>query len=429
MSPWPVLLVAFAILSFGAISKRVERTPLTPPIFFVAMGCLVSDHGLNLLPIEVTSAQVHSIAELTLILVLFTDSSRIDLRCLRREGALPLRLLAIGMPLTIALGTLIGLAILPGVSFVEAALLAAILAPTDAALGQAVVSSPLVPARIRQTLNVESGLNDGIALPVVLMLASLAAAADSQVANEEVAGYWLRFAVLAVTLGPVVGVAVGWLGASGLQAGVNRGWVNEPFERLSALGLALFAFAAAEIVGGNGFIAAFVAGLTVGNVAREICPTLYEFGETEGQLLGLIVFLAFGAALVPTALEHMTPLTLIYAVLSLTIIRMFPVAIALLGSGLGLPSISFLAWFGPRGLASILFALVVVEEHEFGASHFIEGVVMLTVSLSVILHGITAYPLSERYGSSPSARLGGPETSKTDDVPVRIRHSAPSNRL
>ena len=108
---------------------------------------------------------------------------------------------------------------------------------------------------------------------------------------------------------------------------------------------------------------------------------------------------------------------------------MFPVAIALLGSGLGLPSISFLAWFGPRGLASILFALVVVEEHEFGASHFIEGVVMLTVSLSVILHGITAYPLSERYGSSPSARLGGPETSKTDDVPVRIRHSAPSNRL
>lgn len=426
MSPWPLFVVALALLVFGVISKRTERSPLTPPIFFVLVGCLVSEHGLGLLPIDLTSEQVHSLAELTLILVLFTDASRIDLNCLRREGSLPLRMLAIGLPLTILVGTLVGRVLLPELGLVGAALLATILAPTDAALGQAVVSSPLVPARIRQTLNVESGLNDGIALPVVLMLASLASveAAGPGAGGEEDAFYWLRFAALAVTLGPLVGAGVGWLGARALQRSAAADWINAPFKSLSALGLALLAFAAAELVGGNGFIAAFVAGLTIGHVGRDICPTLYEFGETEGQLLELLVFLVFGAALVPIALEHATWEALSYALLSLTLIRMVPVLLSLLGSGLALPSVGFLAWFGPRGLASILFALVVVEEHSFQGVELIESIVMLTVFLSIVLHGVTAYPLSRAYGASSAAKEGAPETSSAVELPVRVRHSS-----
>lgn len=429
MSPWPLLVVAIALLAFGLISKRAERSVLTPPIFFVLAGCLVSEHGLGLLPIDLTSEQVHALAELTLVLVLFTDASRIDLDCLRLERGLPLRLLGIGLPLTIALGTIAGLVLLPGLGLIGAALLAAILAPTDAALGQAVVSSPLVPAPIRQALNVESGLNDGIALPVVLMLASFASveAGEAGFVGENITGYWLRFAALAVTLGPLVGVTVGWLGARALQRSIAADWMNAPFQRLAALGLALLAFAAAELIGGNGFISAFVAGLTIGNVGRDICPTLYEFGETEGQLLELIVFLIFGAALVPIALEHISWETMSYALLSLTLIRMLPVVLALLGSGLALPSVAFLAWFGPRGLASILFALVVIEEYSFPGVELVEGVVMLTVSLSIFFHGVTAYPLSSAYGSVSAASEGGPETRPVSELPVRVRHGVQSS--
>jgi len=414
----PLFAVALVILTFGAISRRAERSPITPPMFFIAAGCLVSEHGLDLFQLDVSGAVVHTLAELTLVVVLFTDASRIDLSCLRREESLPLRMLGIGMPLTIAAGTLVGAALLPGFGWVEAALLAAILAPTDAALGQAVVSNSMVPVRIRQTLNVESGLNDGIALPVVLVLASLAGATQS-----EDAGHWLRFAALAVTLGPAVGVAVGWVGGSWLERGVDSGWINTPFERLSSLGLAFLAFAGAELVGGNGFIAAFVAGLTLGNVGRNVCQTLYEFGETEGQLLTLLVFLIFGAVMVPSALAYVSAVTVAYALLSLTLVRVVPVAISLLGSGLRAPSVAFLGWFGPRGLASILFALVVVEEGRLSIGPLLEGVVVLTVLLSAGFHGATAYPLAWRYGAWSSSDACPEAVAEAADLPVRVRHT------
>jgi NhaP-type Na+/H+ or K+/H+ antiporter len=419
MEAQPLITVALVILLFGAISRRAERWPLTPPMFFIAAGCLVSEHGLGLLEIDLSGSVVHGLAELTLVVVLFTDASRIDLACLRREGSLPLRLLGVGLPLTILAGTLVGVALLPGFGWLEAALVAAILAPTDAALGQAVVSNPLVPVRIRQSLNVESGLNDGIALPVVLVLASLAGATE----GESDVGHWLRFAALAVTLGPAVGIAVGWLGGRGLERGVAAGWVNGPFQRLSSIGLALLAFAGAELVGGNGFIAAFVAGLTLGNVARNTCESLHQFGETEGQLLTLLVFLVFGAVMVPEALAQVSPATLAYAVLSLTLVRMLPVGLSLLGSGLSAPSVGFLGWFGPRGLASILFALVVVEEGLLASGPVLEGVVMLTVLLSALLHGVTAYPLARRYGDYAAERTATEETGEALDLPVRVRHA------
>jgi NhaP-type Na+/H+ or K+/H+ antiporter len=414
-----LLVVALVILLFGAMSRRAERSPLTPPMFFIAAGCLVSEHGLNLLEVNMSGEVVHALTELTLVVVLFTDASRIDLTCLRREGSMPLRMLGIGLPLTILLGTVAGFVLIPNFGWLEAALLAAILAPTDAALGQAVVSNPLVPVRIRQTLNIESGLNDGIALPVVLVLASLAGATE----GEGDAGHWLRFAALAVTLGPGVGALVGWLGGRWLERGVASGWVNAPFQRLSLLGLAFLAFAGAELVGGNGFIAAFVAGLTMGNVARNVCETLHQFGETEGQLLTLLVFLVFGAVMVPDAIEHFSWEIFIYALLSLTLVRMIPVAISLVGSDLRAPSLAFLGWFGPRGLASILFVLVVVEEGRLASGPLLEGTVVLTVFLSAMLHGATAYPLARRYGAYVEENETPRESREAMDLPVRVRHT------
>ena len=421
MEPTSIAVVALAVCLFAAFSRKAERSPLTPPMFFLAVGYCLGDAGLGWMRLDVDGEAIHVLAELTLVLVLFTDSARIDLTCLRREESLPARLLGIGMPLTIVVGAAAGMALLPGLGWTEALLLAAILAPTDAALGQAVVSNPLVPVRIRQSLNVESGLNDGIALPVVLVLASLAGA------REEAggAGYWLRFAALAVTLGPLAGWAVGFVGGRIVAWGTRSGWINDAFQRIAGLGLALLAFGAAELVGGNGFIAAFVAGLTLGNTARGVCQCLYEFGEAEGQLLTLLVFLAFGAAMLPEALPHVTGAAVLYALLSLTIVRMLPVALSLLGTGLRPASVAFLGWFGPRGLASILFALLVVEEGRLETGPFLEAVVVLTVLASAVLHGITAYPLARRYGEYAAAMEGTEaERAQVPELPVRITHLA-----
>jgi NhaP-type Na+/H+ or K+/H+ antiporter len=411
-----LLVIASAILLFGAISLRAERSVLSPPMFFIAVGCLVSAHGLGLLHVEIASESVHVLAEVTLVVILFTDASRIDLGLLCRERGLPIRLLGIGLPLTIGLGTVVALWVFRGqFSWPEAALLAAILAPTDAALGQAVVSSSLVPARIRRTLNVESGLNDGIVLPLVLMLASTASA----MAGGGDPGEWLRRGLLAVVVGTTVGGAVGYLGAKGLETGVRKAWINASFERLSSLGLAFLAFAAAELAGGNGFISAFVAGLVLGNIGVHV----RDIGETEGQLLTLLVFLVFGAVMIPELVEHWHPINLIYALLSLTVIRMLPVALSLIGSGLFRASYAFLGWFGPRGLASILFVLLVVEEGELAAGSAIQSIVMLTVLLSALLHGATAYPLARRYGAYVGKRREAAERIPVEEHRVRLRHT------
>jgi NhaP-type Na+/H+ or K+/H+ antiporter len=425
MDPLSLVVIAVALTAYGAISKRAERTPLTPPIFFVTVGVALGGDGLGWIDLDVDGTTMHALAELTLVLVLFTDASRIDLACLRREESLPARLLGIGLPLTILAGTGAALVLLPGLGPFEALLLAAILAPTDAALGQAVVSNPLVPLRIRQSLNVESGLNDGIALPAVLILASLAGAREE--GGDFV--YWLRFAALALTLGPLVGVAVGYFGGRLVERGTRAGWINGPFERLSALGLALLAFAGAEVIGGNGFIAAFAAGLTLGNSARSICGCIHEFGEAEGQLFTLVVFLVFGAVMVPDALAHgVGGDVLLYALLSLTVVRMLPVAVSLIGSGLAPATVAFLGWFGPRGLASILFALLIVEGGRLSSGALVESTVVLAVLMSTFLHGVTAYPLARRYGRYAAAlERAAAERGDAMDLPVRVRHAHTPN--
>ncbi len=424
MDPPLLAAIAATLFTFGLVSRTAERNILTPPMVFVLLGFGLGAHGLGWLALE--SATIHGLAELTLVLVLFTDASRIDLSCLRRERSLPTRLLGIGLPLTVALGALAALLVFPGIGAWEALLLAAILAPTDAALGQAVVSSPLIPMRIRQSLNVESGLNDGLALPLVLVAASLAGARD---AGGDLGG-WLRFAGLQLVLGPLVGASVGYWGGRLVERATKSDWINDSFQRLSVLGLAGLAYGGAEIVGGNGFIAAFVAGLTVGSASRAVCKCLFEFGEAEGQLMTLLVFLIFGAVMVPAAMPLWDGRALIYATLSLTAVRMLPVAFSLLGSGLRPASIAFLSWFGPRGLASILFALLVVEEGRLASGAMIEAVVLLTVLLSTFAHGISAFPLARRYGAFVTAE---PERAPAEHAPelehpVRVRHLAGSPR-
>ncbi len=410
-------IIAVGVILFTLVSRRLEGSVVTPPMLFAGFGLLIGDGILGLVDLNFDRAFIHGLAELTLVLVLFSDAARIDLRLLRREHDLPIRLLLIGMPLTIGLGMLIALWLPLGLSVWEAALLAAILAPTDAALGQAVVSDPQVPVRIRQALNVESGLNDGVALPLVLLFASFAGA------THGVAGHpnWLLFGAMQVILGPLAGILIGGLGAWLLDRAVKQEWVEEAYEGAAVLGIALLAYSGAELIGGNGFIAAFVSGLVFGNRVRGRCHFVFQFAEAEGSLLVLLTFLIFGAALLPQSFSDVDWIILLYAVLSLTVIRMLPVALALWGSGVHGITVAFLGWFGPRGLASLLFALFVLEAIPTAAAQRILVITISTVTLSILAHGLTAAPLARRYGRLVAKSGPCAETKPVDEMPTRAR--------
>jgi len=408
--------IALSIMAFGLVSGRIEQSIITPPMIFVGFGLLIGRWGLAVVPHDIDTPIVHSLATITLVLVLFTDAARIDLNLLGREHDLPLRLLGVGLPLTIAIGLLGAAVLLHGIAMWEAALVAAILAPTDAALGQAVVNSPKLPVQIRQTLNVESGLNDGLVLPVVLLFLSFAAGQ-----HDKETGEWLWFVSKQVCLGPSVGFAVGFVGGKLVMWGQRTEWMNHSFQDLSSLGLSLLAFAAAELVGGNGFIAAFCAGLALGNTARSVCTCLYEFAEAEGQLLTLLVFTVFGAIMVPAALENFRWNHLVYAMLSLTLIRMLPVAVAMAGRRLRWQTLLFLGWFGPRGIASILYVLLLLDESSIAGKDVILSVVMTTVLLSVFAHGLTAFPGTNWYATyTDQTDSSAAEHEQVAEMPVRF---------
>jgi NhaP-type Na+/H+ or K+/H+ antiporter len=409
-------VIVLGVILFAIVSKRLEGTIFTLPLVFVVFGVIISSDVVGFAHVDVDHGVIHTIAELTLILVLFYDASRIDLGRLRRDHNLPKRSLLVALPLIIASGTFVALWLFPGVSVWEAALLAAILAPTDAALGQTVVSHPSVPVRIRQALNVESGLNDGIALPAVLMFAALSIMPTD---TEMFTGEWFWFGLKQITLGPIAGVAIGFVGAKLIDFATNKEWMTTSFEGICVLALAVLAFLGAEMIGGNGFISAFVAGLVFGQVLRSPCIILFEFMESQGQLFMLITFLIFGTTLLPEAAHHLTGAVVLYAVLSLTAIRMIPIALSLLGTGLAPWSYLFIGWFGPRGLASILFALLILEREEVIHGSEILTITTVTVALSVLLHAITAAPFARLYGAYVS-RLGECEEAKSvSEMPTR----------
>ena len=382
-----LILGAVAFL-YALVSAKMDNSLLTPPMIFTGVGVAVALISYQFAEQEASHEALKVVAEITLVIVLFIDASRIDLPLFFREHKMAVRLLGIGLPLSILLGAVIAKLVFGDFSFWEAALIAAILAPTDAALGQAVVSSSKVPVRIRQSLTVESGLNDGIVLPVVMLLATLASVSAGDAGQKNWLVYWL----MQVTLGPLVGVAVGFGGGYLLALAKKKDCINANFLRLTGVALAVVAWAGALQVGGNGFIAAFVAGLAISCFAGQIGEGLRNFGEAEGQLLGLATFLLFGMVALIPAIETADASYYLYAILSLTVIRMIPVAAALIGLRLLLPTKLFLGWFGPRGLASLLFALVVIEEFNLPHEDEILTVVVLTVVFSIVAHGISAVP-------------------------------------
>ena len=362
---------------------------------FVAGGVLVSDEVVGWLDPAIEGESVRLVAEATLTLVLFSDASRIDLAALRREYVLPLRLLAIGLPLTIVAGAFAGVVVLTELVFIEAVLLAIVLAPTDAALGQAVVTDPRVPSRVRQGLNVESGLNDGICVPLLLIAIAIAEAQEGAIGN----GAAVELVLEEIGYGSLAGVIAGLAAAAVVRVGVRRRLVDEIWVQLVPVAGAALAYGLAVWMGGSGFIAAFVGGAVFGGLRREVGGEVTLFLEEMGGLLGAITFVLFGAVMLVPLLDDLTAEVVLYALLSLTLVRMVPVAVAMLGSGARPPTVAFLGWFGPRGLASIVFAVILVEDADLTNETVLVNTIFLTIGLSVLLHGLTATPLAGRYAT------------------------------
>ncbi len=394
MDSWSLAIIAALVLGHAGVSRRLERTVLTAPMLFVGAGLLFGTEALGWLDLGIESGTVRALAEATLTLVLFADASRIDLGALRREIALPARLLGIGLPLTIAAGTVIAALLFTQLTWLEALVLAIVLAPTDAALGQAVVTDPRLPVRIRQGLNVESGLNDGICVPLFFIALALAETDEGSITSTHA----VRLVFEEIGYGVVGGVVAGALGAIVLGFAERRKLVAADWLQVIPLAAAALSYGIAAPLGGSGFIAAFVAGLTFGFLYRA-----HDRGEVTylvdsgGQVLNGVTFIVFGAVALGPALHVLDWRIALYAVLSLTLARMLPVALALAGLHARLPTVAYVGWFGPRGLASIVFAVIVLEGSALEHSHLVVTTVLITVALSVYGHGITAVPLTDLY--------------------------------
>ena len=404
------LVYLVLLLVYSAASRRLERTVITAPMLFalagLALGFALPSHGdphgrMQLLL---------TVAEIGLVLVLFTDASRTDLSVLKSIRNLPARLLSIGMLLTIALGLFAALAILPGLSVWEAGALAAILAPTDAGLGQIIVNSPKVPMRIRQALNVEAGLNDGLAVPFLMCFMAL----SSMTATEGPGAVLVQFAIEQLGFGSMIGLGVGLLGGTILGWAHKHEWMAKSFQGIGVVTLPLVCVVMSDHFGASMFIAAFVAGLAVQIGFREAGKHSVEFAEEWGQFLNLSVFFVFGI-LAARAWDNMTAALFVYAALSLTVIRMVPVSIALFRTGLSPSTHLFMGWFGPRGLASIVLGLIYLEhEAHTPGMKTVQLAVMATVLVSILAHGVTAMPGMSLY-TKQLERLpaGAPENQET----------------
>ncbi len=377
------------VFLYSVTGGGLERTPINGALVFAAFGLAFGPLGLGLLSLEVGAEGLRTLAEVTLALILFIDAANAELGVLKRSIRIPRRLLLVGLPLTILLGFGAGILLFDGLSLLEIAILATLLAPTDAALGKAVVTNESVPNNIRQSLNVESGLNDGICVPILFLFLALAAGSGAEGGTSMLA---LKLVAEEIGIGLAVGIGLTVLGAWLLRRGADRGWVTETWRQLPVVALAMACFAVAQLLGGSGFIAAFAGGLLFGWFARHHKHVLLLAAEGTGDTLALITWVIFGAAVVGHSIDQLTWEVVLYALLSLTVVRMLPVFLVLAGIGLRADEKLFMGWFGPRGLASIVFAVIVLNEHLPGGGT-IAMTAVFTIVLSVIGHGITANPL------------------------------------
>ena len=388
------IIASFAFL-YSLVASRLETSRFNGALIYVLAGFLCGNQVLGWVDIQIDGESLKTLAEFTLALVLFTDSANTNLTTLRRIETIPIRLLFIGLPLTIILGFVTGYLIFEELGFFEVALLATMLAPTDAALGKAVVTNPVVPDSVRESLNVESGLNDGICVPVLLFFLALAVGdTESSQAAELMASLSLQ----AIGIGLLTGALGGLLGSRLIRYCATKKWVAGPWMQIPVIGLALLCFATAQWLQGSGFIACFVAGLIFGGLAKQNKLAFLEAAEGIGNVMALLTWFLFGVAALGLTWQYFDWRIILYALLSLTVIRMLPVFLSLIGLKLRWSTKWFLGWFGPRGLASIVF-VVLVQDKALPSSGILVTTVTWTILLSVVLHGISANPISKRYGA------------------------------
>jgi len=394
----PLALFAVFVLVYSAVAGAVERTWISGPIVFTLFGLLIGPVGLDALSLQADREMIKALAEITLALVLFTDAAGADIGVLKKTSGLPARLLLIGLPLTIALGFGVGALLLDSLSLFSLAVLATMLAPTDAALGKAVVTNESVPDEVRQGLNVESGLNDGICVPILFVF--LALALDK--AGDQ--GPWtlaVRLVVEEIGIGLAVGLVLTYAAVRLLKFARHRHWLTRTWIQIPVVALALSCFAVAQSLGGSGFIAAFSGGLLLavldGQLSREVKDEFLLASEGTGDTLALLTWVIFGSAVVGQAVGSFSWMILLYSALSLTVIRMVPVLLSLTGSGVDTEGKLFIGWFGPRGMASIVFAVIVVDSG-LPDSGPLAMTVACTIILSILAHGVTANPWARAYG-------------------------------
>jgi NhaP-type Na+/H+ or K+/H+ antiporter len=409
---WQLATLALILLGFAAISGRIEGTSITAPMVFTIVGVIVGERSLGLIDLEQHGEEIKLLTEAALTVVLFAEASRIDLRALRGEAGVPARLLGIGLPLTLLAGFVAALAVLGQLAWPEALLLAVILAPTDAALGQVVVTSKQLPSRVRQSLNVESGLNDGICVPLFFVVLAVAQAEQTEAGWRDA----VRLVLEELGYGALAGVGAGAAAAAVVVLGVRRGSIAPSWLQVVPLAGAALAFGLAQPIGGSGFIAAWVGGAFFGGLRRREGGDVSYLIDEAGALLAAVTFIVFGAVLLVPAVESAAWEAVLYALLSLTLIRMVPVGLAMIGTGARRPTIAFLGWFGPRGLASIVFALLLVEEGGLPNDEIILVVTFVTVGVSVFAHGVSAAPLARRYSDWLEAHPARTPAEEDDDM-------------
>ena len=390
-------ILAIYVFLYSIIAGRIERGFFSGPIVFVVSGFLCGPVVLGWFDEPITARDLRVLADLTLALVLFIDAANADLPTLRRHIKIPSRMLLIGLPGAILLGFGCAVLLFDGLSVYEAAMLATMLAATDAALGKAVVTNKSVPIHMREGLNAESGLNDGLCVPVLFVFIALAEGSGH--GDSEGGGISLALTLVAEELGIglIVGVGLTAIATPLVRACYRRGWVTDVWVQVTVIALAIACFAVAQSLHGSGYIAAFTGGLLFGYLAKESTHKMLIPAEGDAETLALLTWLVFGAAVIGQTLHLFTWQVIAYAVLSLTVIRMVPIFLSLAGTGEPVESKLFLGWFGPRGLASIVFAIIVLDKNLPGGE-LVTLVVICTVFLSLIAHGISARPLANWLG-------------------------------
>jgi sodium/hydrogen antiporter len=411
MLPGILVLTAFIVI-YALVADWLGHRSITMPIFFMVVGAFTGVYGVGWINISFTSEEVKVLVEITLALLLFADSSTLDLHQLKEDSGPPSRLLGLGLPLIILLGGLLAFALFPQEGLGFAFLIGAILAPTDAALGLPIFTNERVPVRIRRALNVESGLNDGIATPFVTLFVALTVAE----AGQNLSG-WLTSALLDIAIAVAVGTALGMLGGWLFSVAMRRNLTSRAIEQIGALALVLLIYYSSLALGGNGFIASFVGGLFFSYITHHKQHQALEFTESAGTSLSLFVWLIFGSILVIPLFTAFNLLALLYAVLSLTLIRVLPVALSLIGIHFRRDTQLLMGWLGPRGLASVVFTLMAYDS-------FIEitrpyqilfAIAGWTIFLSVLLHGFSAQPLANWYANR--LKTADPAIPELVDVP------------